>query len=205
MKIAGYQACSFCDFPGCLAAVIFTQGCNFRCPFCHNASLLPANGQLISNETVLERLQARRHQLDGVVITGGEPTLQDDLGDFLREIRRIGLRTKLDTNGSNPGRLHDLIEKHLLDFIAMDVKAPWDDYNRLAGVPVEVERLRESICLIVESGIAYEFRTTVVKPLLSDLDLDAIRSQIPPSCSHRMLPFHPEHALSPELRSQCHA
>ena len=113
MNIGGYQPCSLCDYPGHVAAVVFTQGCNFRCPFCHNAALLPLTPDavpIISEASILQRLGARRRQLDAVVISGGEPTLQPDLESFLREVRSLALRVKLDTNGSRPDVLSELLE-----------------------------------------------------------------------------------------------
>lgn len=200
MKIGGFQPCSFSDFPGHLAAVVFTQGCNFRCPFCHNARLLPTEDVILSASAILHVLRARRRQLDGVVITGGEPTLQGDLSSFLAELRQLGLKIKLDTNGSRPEILQSLIEAGLLDYIAMDIKAPWKRYDQLAGLPVRVEHLRESMSLIVGSGIAHEFRTTVVTPLLAPADLRVIGSQIPKRSPYKTQPFRPEYAFAPALR-----
>jgi pyruvate formate lyase activating enzyme len=202
MKIGGYQPCSLCDFPGQVSAVVFTQGCNFRCPFCHNAGLLPFAApaeRLISANELLERLTRRRGQLDAVVITGGEPTLQHDLADFLQRLRQMGFRVKLDTNGSRPEVLRDLIAAGLLDYVAMDLKSPWHKYEELAGMPVEVGRLRASLRLIAESGIPHEFRTTLVPALLSENDLAATRAQAPDGSPYRLQPFHPEHALDSHL------
>jgi pyruvate formate lyase activating enzyme len=204
MKIGGYQPCSLCDFPGRVAAVVFTQGCNFRCPFCHNASLLPLTAtveRLIPAADILERLRRRRGQLDAVVITGGEPTLQPDLAEFLCAIRKVGLQIKLDTNGSHPSTLAELFEAGLLDYVAMDMKAPWPRYADLAGVGVDVECITQSMRMIAASGIAHEFRTTVVPALLTDRDLAAVRAQLPSGSAHRTLPFRSEHALATWLRS----
>ncbi len=202
MNIGGYQPCSLCDFPGQVSAVVFTQGCNFRCPFCHNAELLPqivAVEKLIPADHVLERLTRRRGQLDAVVITGGEPTLQQDLADFLHRLREMGFLVKLDTNGSRPEVLCDLIAAGLLGYVAMDLKAPWRRYEDLAGVPVDVGRLRESVTVIAGSGIPHEFRTTLVPALLSEDDLDATRGQVPAGSRYRSQAFQPEHALDSRL------
>ena len=193
MRIGGYHPCSFCDFPGRLAAVVFTQGCNFRCPYCHNGTLLSPTGELIAEEEILRRLALRRNQIDAVVVSGGEPTLQSDLPQFLQMVRQIGLSTKLDTNGSNPAALAKLIDSGLLDYIAMDIKAPWNLYGQLAGGTVDLSQIAESIRLIASSGIAHEFRTVAVGALLNTDDMALVRAQIPGGSTYRVLPFRPEH------------
>ncbi len=201
MNIGGFLACSFSDFPQHLAAVVFTQGCNFRCPFCHNSGLLAVQEGRIAAGDVLELLRQRRRQLEGVVVSGGEPTLQPDLPAFLIELRQMGYKIKLDTNGSRPEVLRALLSTGLVDFVAMDVKAPWEGYAALAGVPIKCEHLRESMSLIAASGLPHEFRTTAVTPLLTEDDMAAIRAQIPEGSAYRTQPFYPEHALSPALRA----
>lgn len=200
MNIGGFLACSFSDFPHHLAAVVFTQGCNFRCPFCHNAGLLAMQAGPLAQSDVLDALRQRRNQLEGVVVSGGEPTLHPDLPAFLIELRQMGYKIKLDTNGSRPEVLRALFGAKLVDFVAMDVKAPWEKYSELAGVPVQCERLRESMTLIAASGLPHEFRTTAVTRLLTADDMAAIRAQIPQGSPYRVQPFRPEHALSPALR-----
>lgn len=199
MKIGGYHSYSFSDFPGRPAAVVFTQGCNFRCPFCHNGQLLGPGGSLISAEEVLRRLSARRGHIDSVVVTGGEPTLQAELPEFLRSLRQIALQIKLDTNGCFPDALARVIDTGLVDYIAMDVKAPWSRYRELAGVPVDSARIAESMHMIAASGVAHEFRTTAVHALLSAEDLAEVRALIPCGSPYRVLPFRAEHALDPRL------
>jgi len=204
MKIGGLNKFSLSDYPGKVAAVVFTQGCNFRCRFCHNGSLIPSNvpdNSLIPQEKVFEFLEDRGRQLDGVVITGGEPTIQPDLSTFIYKIKATGFLVKLDTNGSQPEVLHRLLEEKLIDFIAMDIKAPLDIYDRLTGEQTPISRIKESIELIARSGIAHEFRTTVVKPLLSPQDLLSIRKLIPPGSTHGLQKFRPEHALDPAFRA----
>jgi pyruvate formate lyase activating enzyme len=207
MKIGGYQPCSLCDFPGRVSAVVFTQGCNFRCPFCHNADLLPqtvASDRLIPAEQVLKRLKQRRGQLDAVVITGGEPTLQLDLMDFLQRLRHMGFLVKLDTNGSRPETLAKIFNSRLLDYVAMDLKAPRTRYGELAGVPVDIIPIVESIRLITASGVPHEFRTTVVPALLSEQDMAAMHALVPHGATYRTHPFRPEHALDARLRGSGH-
>lgn len=162
MLIAGYVPCSLSDYPGCVAAVVFTQGCNWRCPWCHNKSLLPLRPQpgCVDETAVLERLAGRRGKLDGVVVTGGEPSLQPDLAVFLASVRALGFKVKLDTNGSNPSVLGRLLAAGLLDFVALDLKAPLERYAEAAGVPVETDALRECLRLLRTSGVAHHLRTT---------------------------------------------
>ena len=194
MNIGGYQPVSLCDFEGHVAAVVFTQGCDFRCPFCHNAALLPTkvdSSRLIGEEEVLDRLRRRRGKLDAVVVSGGEPTLQPGLPGFLREVRGMGFAAKLDTNGNRPEFLGELMAAGLVDFVAMDVKAPRSKYGLLAGIPVTADRIVESIRIIAGSGVPHEFRTTVAPQFLSPEDLIEIRSMIPPSSRHKLQVFRP--------------
>ena len=176
MRIGGLQKLSLIDYPGKLAAVIFTQGCNFRCPYCYNAQLvLPEKfREPLAQADVFEFLQGRKEYLQGVVVTGGEPTQQADLISFLDKIRQMGYLVKLDTNGSHPQILKKIIALKLINFIAMDVKAPLDKYMKLAGVSVPLDNIRESIQIILNSDIAYQFRTTVVKSLLALQDIKKI-------------------------------
>jgi len=202
MRIGGFQPFTLSDFPGCVAAIIFSQGCNFRCSYCHNEGLLcrtPETGALIPQEEILGYLDGRSGRINGVVVTGGEPTLQPDLPLFLLRLRAMGLKVKLDTNGSNPRMLSMILLEGLVDYVAMDVKAPWDAYGRITGVNCDVEALRQSMNLILHSGVAHEFRTTRVTPLLSTGDMDRIRAQIPEGSFHRLQTFRPELARDPGL------
>lgn len=169
MLINGLQKLTLLDFPGQIACTVFTLGCNLRCPFCQNRSLvMPEHfepGTLLPLSQVFDFLQERKDKLQGVCITGGEPTLQADLIDFIIQIKNLGYKIKLDTNGTKPDVLKTLFDKHLLDYIAMDIKSDKDNYNMLAGNDTDWNNLQASINLIKQSGIAYEFRTTVVKPL----------------------------------------
>ncbi len=165
MIIGGFQPFTLSDFPGHVAAIVFTQGCNWRCPHCHNRSLLKMRRpeqELIPEAHVFDVLHRRRNELDGLVITGGEPTIQEDLARFLHEVRRLGLAIKLDTNGSRPGVIRRLLEEGLLDYIAMDIKAPLDRYESVVGHPVDIGPIQTSIELIKNSGIRHEFRTPMV-------------------------------------------
>ena len=170
--IGGIQKTTLVDFPGKVAAIVFTQGCNFRCGYCHNPELLEhsKNSDFNKND-FLDFLKTRIGKLDGVVITGGEPTLQKGLYDFIKEIKSLGFAVKLDTNGTNPIIVEKLINDNLLDYIAMDIKAPFDKYTKITGVGVDIENIKRSIELIKNSSVDYEFRTTVLKSQLSLMDL----------------------------------
>ncbi len=165
MKIAGLVKTSLIDYPGKVAAVVFTQGCNFRCGFCHNPDLIPIEWAARSNEypeqQILDLLDKRAGKLDGVVITGGEPMLQPDLLEFMRKIKDKGLLVKLDTNGSNPDMLKSAISENLVDYIAMDIKGPLESYEKICGYK-STSGIKRSISLIMNSGIDYDFRTTVL-------------------------------------------
>lgn len=172
MKIAGIQKNSMLDFPGKISAVVFTQGCNMNCGYCHNRRLIGPSTQqeCIELVEVMAFLEKRRGLLDGVVISGGEPTLQKDLIPFLENVRGLGYLIKLDTNGTNPELLRALILSRLLDYIAMDIKAPLCKYRQVCCSGVDTEKLQQSIDLLKEGWVDYEFRTTYT-PELSDEDL----------------------------------
>ena len=172
MIIKGLQKITLLDFPGKVACTVFTAGCNFRCPFCHNASLVThtETAKTIPEEEIFSYLAHRRGILDGVGITGGEPLLQKDLAEFCRKIHDLGLLVKLDTNGSFPDRLRDLIDQGLVDYVSMDIKNCKEAYAETCGLhdmSEELQKIEESIRLIMSSGIPYEFRTTVVRELHS--------------------------------------
>lgn len=167
MQIHGFNKTTLLDYPGIVAATVFTGSCNFRCPFCQNADLVlnPSSQPLISEEEILEHLSKRKGITKGVCITGGEPTLQEDLPDFASRLQKVGLLVKLDTNGYRPDVLKELIDKKLINYVAMDIKAPLCDYSRVAGVKVDTQKIRESVSLLINSEIPHEFRTTVVREL----------------------------------------
>ena len=197
MIFGGFQPFTLTDFPGHVAAIAFTQGCNFRCPWCHNGGLMEACATSLTETYLLKFLDSRKGRLDGLVVSGGEPTIQQDLPRFLRRVKRAGFKTKLDTNGGRPGVLFHLLREGLLDFVAMDIKATMKKYGLLAGVPVPPEYIQESIALIAASGVAHEFRTTNVVPLLTPADLKAIRALVPMGSTHRIQAFRPELARDP--------
>lgn len=170
MNITGLQKMTLLDFPGRVACTVFLQGCNFRCPFCHNSDLLGAVGQDgISVEELLNFLKKRKGILDGVCITGGEPTLQADLPDLLRQIKALGYAIKLDTNGNRPDVVKALAAEKLIDYVAMDIKNCPDRYGQTAGVPgMQLDRIEETMRFLLTGNLDYEFRTTVVEELHDD-------------------------------------
>ena len=173
MKIGYVQKTSFIDYPGKISAVVFCQGCNFRCPYCHNPELVDPD-RFCDNllmEDVYSYLEKRKGKLDSVVITGGEPTLQTGLIPFIQKVKSLGYLVKLDTNGSRPKVVQDALQKGILDYIAMDIKAPFEKYSRVTGLLVNITQIRRSIFLIKDSGIPYEFRTTLVRSLLEPDDV----------------------------------
>ncbi len=185
MIIGGLQKHTLIDYPGKMAATIFTSGCNLRCPFCHNPELvLPkeiSKSKKLPLKEVFSFLEERKGFLDGVVICGGEPTIHNDLYDFCSEIKRIGFLIKLDTNGYNPEMLEKLIDKELIDYIAMDIKAYKEKYDKLAGVKVDLEKIEQSIELLKNRAKDYEFRTTLVPGIIEKEDILKIVQWIAPA------------------------
>ncbi|HHV61233.1 MAG TPA: anaerobic ribonucleoside-triphosphate reductase activating protein [Firmicutes bacterium] len=173
MVIRGIQKTSLVDFPGNICVTVFTGGCNMRCPYCHNRDLVLEAGSLprIPQEEILALLESRAGLVDGVCITGGEPTLQEELGGFAREVKSLGFKVKLDTNGTNPRILDELLGRGLLDYVAMDIKAPLGKYRELTRSQVNLRHIDASIGLIRSSRVDYEFRTTVAPGLITGEDL----------------------------------
>lgn len=180
MLIKGLQKTTLLDFPGKVACTVFTGGCNFRCPFCHNGSLVlrPNDVDSINEEEIFSYLKKRKGILDGVCITGGEPLLNKDIVEFIRKIKEIGLLVKLDTNGSYPQVLSTLIEERLVDYVAMDIKNSLEKYALTIGLDEYPEEIKESIRIIMSGKIPYEFRTTVVRELHTSEDIEHIAREI---------------------------
>ena len=176
MRIYGLQKLTLLDFPGHTGCTVFTGGCNFRCPFCHNARLVTErlDSSPMEEDTFLQFLEKRKGILDGVCITGGEPLLQADIDTFIRRVREKGFLVKLDTNGSFPEKLKSLLEAGLLDYVAMDIKNCFEKYSLTAGVEVDTAKIDASIDLLMHSGIEYEFRTTVVREYHTEEDIEKI-------------------------------
>ena len=180
MIIGGLQKLTLLDFPGTVACTVFTVGCNLRCPFCHNPALVfnPPEDMRMSEEDFFAFLKKRQGILDGVAITGGEPLLHSDIGEFIAKIKSMGYKVKLDTNGTFPDRLEKILAEGNVDYVAMDLKNTFDKYAETVGISnFDVELIKRSIRLIQESGVAHEFRTTVVAPLHEADDFEKIAKQ----------------------------
>jgi len=200
VKIGGLLKFSMIDFPGYISAIVFTQGCNIRCKYCHNPELLPIDDDTsYSEEEILYYLEKRKKCLEGLVITGGEPTLQADLKDFIMKVRNFGYKIKLDTNGTNPQMVRELINEHLVDFIAMDIKAPFEKYHLVCG-PVNTAKVQESMSLIINSGIPYQFRTTYYKEVLNDADIENIKAMCPDVSKFKLQECLPVNEIKPTLK-----
>ena len=208
MNFAGMINQSLLDYPGEIATVLFTRGCNFACPFCHNGHLLmkfnKAQNQEIELAEVLEFLRERKNFIDAVVISGGEPTLNQDLPETIREMKKLGLLVKLDTNGTNVNMLSQLIEEKLLDYVAMDIKAPLDckKYQQASGRVTNGEffNVRAAINLLQQADIKVEFRTTVVPELHTFEDIEAIAKYIEGAKIYSLQQFNPSNTLEPSYQ-----
>jgi pyruvate formate lyase activating enzyme len=171
MRISGFQKTTLVDYPGKIACSIFVKGCNFRCGFCHNPELINKQGEEFDTESILEEIKSRFYEgwCEGICVSGGEPTLYNELPDFLQRLKKIGLSVKLDTNGSNPQMLRELLERKIVDYVAMDIKSPINRYNEITCSKIRPEDIEESI-EIVKLFSEHEFRTTVI-PVLNEKDL----------------------------------
>lgn len=201
MKLTAIQKFTVLDYPGKVACIAFTPGCNMRCGFCHNPEfVLPERIKEISKSFIdeavfLRFLDERQGLLDGVVVSGGEPTIWHDLPAFLRKIRERGFLVKLDTNGNQPKMLHELLEKKLVDYVAMDVKTSLAEYPKLVGPMVKPEYIRESIDLLRSSPVDYEFRTTLIKEVHTPEVLEAMREILMGAERWFLQKFRPGHTL----------
>ena len=166
MKIGGFQKMTVLDYPGKVACTVFTHGCNLRCPFCHNARLVVRDEDLIDENEILSYLNKRRGILDGVCISGGEPTLQSDLFDFMKKVKDLGMLIKLDTNGTCPDKLQYAIDNGLVDYVAMDIKNCREEYAKTCGLSkMDISKIEKSVEILMQGGVDYEFRTTVTTEL----------------------------------------
>ncbi len=184
MIISGFQPLSLLDYPGIICSIVFTQGCPFRCVYCHNPELIPAQvadaNKVLKEEDVLEHLNRRKNIVEGVCITGGEPTVHPDLLDFIKKVKRLGMLVKLDTNGLTPRMIEKLIKERLVDFFAMDLKHTWERYSEVIGINQKnaIDNCRETFHLIQESSVPHEFRTTVYSGFHEKEDLEEIAGQL---------------------------
>lgn len=180
MIFSGFQKMTLLDFPGRVACTLFTAGCNLRCPFCHNASLvLQRSAESHTEEDILVYLKKRTGLLDGICITGGEPLMHQGLKDFIKQVKALGFAVKLDTNGCFPDRLKELIDEGLLDYVAMDVKSSMENYGKVVGIEgFDTANVEKSIDLLLENRVDFEFRTTAVSPLHTPEDIAALTARI---------------------------
>ncbi|NLK91293.1 MAG: anaerobic ribonucleoside-triphosphate reductase activating protein [Clostridiales bacterium] len=178
MSILGIEKSSFIDYPNNICTVIFTGGCNFRCPYCHNSPIVNGIGEKIDKMEVIDFLRNRKKFIDALCISGGEPTIQKGLYDFIRQVKKEGFSIKLDTNGTNPDLLKKLIDEKLIDYIAMDIKAPLNKYSSITQTPVVLGDIQKSINILLENKVDYEFRTTICKELLNVEDIRIISEEI---------------------------
>lgn len=204
MLIKGFQRVSLIDYPGKLCSIVFVGGCNFRCSYCYNIELVetPEKLKTIPEEEIINFMKKRKGLLDGVCITGGEPTIQKGLEEFAKKIKDMGFLVKVDTNGSNPEILKKLIEKKLVDYIAMDIKAPLEKYEKIIKVTVDLEKIQESIDLIRKSYIDYEFRTTVVPKFFDEKDATVIGNWLKGSKNYYIQQFRPGKTLDVKLKNE---
>jgi len=203
MEIGGLQKLTLIDYPGRLAATVFIIGCDFRCPFCYSPELvLPEkikNQPRIPEKDFFDFLKERKELLEGVVICGGEPTIHQKLPDFCQKIKKLEYLIKLDTNGSNPEMLKKLINEKLIDYVAMDIKAPKAKYSGAAGVKVNIKKIEESIDILKEGKIDYEFRSTVVPTILEKEDILKIAQWIRGAKKYYLQNFRPEKTINPKF------
>ena len=197
MRLGGLQRSTLIDYPGKVAAIVFTIGCNFRCPYCHNPELVDETADEILVDDFFAFLRERQGLLDAVTITGGEPTMHDDLIPFMREIKALGFLVKLDSNGTRPDILRATMAEGTVDYIAMDIKAPLRKYEGTVARPVDLARIKESIELLKAGSTPYEFRTTVIKTLLSFEDFRQMGEEIKGAQTYYLQKFVPTKLLNP--------
>ena len=204
MEIGGLEKSTLIDYPGRIAATVFLLGCNFRCPFCYSSELvLPekmAEQPKIAEKAFFDFLKERQGLLEGVVICGGEPTIHKDLPDFIKRIKGLGFLVKLDTNGSNPEMLRELMQDGLVDYVAMDIKAPLGaKYDLATGVKVDLDKIKESIEIIKGSGVDYEFRSTIVPSIHTKEDVIQMAKDISPAKKYYLQNFRGEKTIDPRF------
>jgi pyruvate formate lyase activating enzyme len=202
LRISGLERSSLLDYPGKISAIIFTHGCNLKCPYCHNPELVIEGFEQsgsFSEEEILNFLESRKGKLDALVITGGEPLVQSDLLPFIRKVKEMGFLIKLDSNGTFPDRLKDFIDTGLIDYVAMDVKYPKVGYVKNSMIPGVAKKIERSIKIIMDSGLDYEFRTTYVKPLHSLESAEGIGKMIKGAKNYYIQNFRPGKTIDPTL------
>ncbi|MFA6548792.1 MAG: anaerobic ribonucleoside-triphosphate reductase activating protein [Candidatus Margulisiibacteriota bacterium] len=206
LVIKGFHETSFIDWDGKIVSVVYVGSCNMRCSFCHNSGLVlhPQNYETIPLEKIENFLMERKDFIDGICLTGGEPCLHKEKGlfEFLRRVKALGLLIKIDTNGTDPACLKEIIQQKLADYFAMDIKAPLDEkYAQLTGVKINLDFIRQSITILMHSGLPYEFRTTVVPGMLDTEDIKKIAAAIAGAEKFVLQQFSPENCWDESLRS----
>jgi len=203
MEIGGLQKTTLIDFPGRIAATIFLCGCNFRCPWCYSPELvLPEkirNQPKITERELFKFLKSRKELLEGIVICGGEPTIDKNLLDFIKKIKNLGFLIKLDTNGSNPQMLKNLIDRKMIDYVAMDIKGPKEKYNQLTGVKIDIKKIQKSTDILRDGEIDYEFRTTIVPSLHTKEDIIEMAEWIKGAKRYYLQNFRAEKTIDPKF------
>ena len=201
VPVGGIQKLSLVDFPGHVAAALFTAGCNMRCGYCHNPELvLPERlAPSIPIDDIMMFLQSRVGRLDGVVVSGGEPTIHDDLPELIRRIKALGYDVKLDSNGTRPEMIRQLIDDELIDFVAMDIKGPLEKYQTIAARPIDLDAVQETIALLISSGIGHEFRTTIVREQLEPSDFHKVGEMVRGAKRFALQHFRPGSTLAPQF------
>ncbi len=205
MDIGGFQKLSMIDYPGKFSSVVFTMGCNFRCPFCHNMDLVERKFPIIPEKDILGYLEKSRDLIEAVVITGGEPTIQKDLVEFSEKLKDLGFFVKLDTNGTNPNVIEKMIDNELLNFVSMDIKAPLEisRYSLCSGIKINemiLNSIKKSVEIISSSGIDHEFRTTFVPRLMNKNDVLEIAKSLPKNSKYVIQQFVPQKSIKTKLR-----
>ncbi|EKE16168.1 MAG: hypothetical protein ACD_11C00029G0048 [uncultured bacterium] len=207
MTIGGFQKLTLIDYPGKIATTVFTVGCSFRCPFCHNPELVLTNNSQFSTDNKMEKeffdfLEKRKGKLEGVCITGGEPTIQSDIIEFIKKIKKMGFLVKLDSNGTRPDILKKIIDQKIVDFIAMDIKNSLERYSETVGLKADTERIKLSIDMIMRSGIDYEFRTTVVPGIHFEEDFEKVAELIDGAKNYYLQEYRDIKILDPKLKQK---
>jgi pyruvate formate lyase activating enzyme len=205
LEIKGFIETSLLDWDGKIVSVIFLPGCNFRCPYCHNIDLIdhPEKFKTIPEEKVFDYLQSHKDFIDGVCITGGEPALHKARGltEFIKKVKQKGFLVKFDTNGSDPGYVKELVKDGLIDFVAMDIKAPLEDYNKATNVKVNTEAVKESVQFLLSGKVDYEFRTTVAPTIIGIAEIEGIAKLIAGAKKYVLQQFEPENCKDIQLKT----
>ena len=200
MTFGGLEKFTLIDYPGKIACVAYTIGCNFRCPYCHNPELVDETVQMrITEKEFFDFLGERTHILEGVVITGGEPTMHGDLPAVMERIKSLGYLVKLDTNGTNPVMLHQVVEAGIVDYVAMDIKSPLLKYSATVARPVDIEAIQSSIDFLLSAPVEYEFRTTVIKGMQTPEDIEEMGKEIKGARRYFLQKFIPTKILNPQF------